>query len=78
MARPRKVSDLCDLYAPPVSLLCKLASIAVHVDEATSDDAHHFDVAALRSLLADREVQDWLEAMGKEGLAPVKRNARST
>lgn len=64
---------LIDVYAPPVALLCKLGSIVVHVDEAAGVGGHHFDWVAIRSLLADREVQDWIEAMSRHGLVPVKR-----
>lgn len=63
-----------DVLSPPVALLAKLGSIVVHIDEAAGDSGHHFDWAALRSLLADREVQDWVEAMGKRGLLPLKRS----
>lgn len=58
---------------PAISLLSKLASIAVHLDEVLSSDGHHFDKVALDQLLKDQEVNDWLKAMGP--LAPRKRNA---
>lgn len=64
---------MIDVYAPPVRLLAKLGSIIVHVEEGSGAGGHQFDWSAIRSLLADREVQDWIEVMGKHGLVPVKR-----
>ena len=58
-----------------LTLLVKLASIAVHADEATSPGGHAYDVAALRSLLADPEVVAALIAMDSQGLLPAKRVA---
>lgn len=69
----RKMSDT---YAPPIALLCKLASIVVHVDEGASEGGHEYDWTAARQLLADREVQEWIAAMTKAGFAPVKRKAK--
>lgn len=59
--------------APGPALLCKLASLAVHIDELYSSGGHEFDRAAINSLINDREVQTWIEEMGKMGMAPVKR-----
>ena len=58
-----------------VSMAVKLGSIAVHAEELISPHAHQYDVAALRSLLEDAEVKQWLEAMGKMAFLPVKRVA---
>jgi hypothetical protein len=66
----------------PASLLCKLGSIAVHVEEGlvplspTAAYGHAFDVIAIRQLLADHEVQDWLRSMHGLALLPVKRTDR--
>jgi hypothetical protein len=59
---------------PPISLLCKLGSIAVHADELTSPHGHKFDESALRSLLDDAEVKAWLHQMNGAALIPRKRN----
>jgi hypothetical protein len=59
--------------APSPALLCKLASVAVHADELMSPDGHQFDKAALETVLRDAEVIEWLAAMTKAGMAPVKR-----
>jgi hypothetical protein len=56
-----------------MTLPVKLGSIAVHADEALSPGRHSFDVAALRSLLSDPEVAEWIAAMTKDGFLPVKR-----
>lgn len=58
---------------PELGLLCKLGSIAVHADEMTGAGGHEFDMAALRQLLDDPEVKDWIKAMADGGLLPVKR-----
>lgn len=49
---------------PSIALLCKLGSIAVHVDEA-------LDWTVTRMLLADPEVKQWIADMG--ALLPRKR-----
>ena len=67
-------TKMVDVFAPPLSLLCKLGSIVVHVEEgARARMAHAYDWAAIRSLLADREVQGWIEGMRNKALVPVKR-----
>jgi hypothetical protein len=53
------------------TLAAKLAGIVVHADEFTGPGAHHFDMAAIRALVADPEVRDWIERCGP--LAPQKR-----
>lgn len=60
-----------DPLKPSLSLLCKLASIAVHADEMTSEKGHPFDKLAFRSVVEDPEVRAWLMAMGP--FVPVKR-----
>jgi hypothetical protein len=68
---------------PPLALLVKLGSIAVHADEMNDygfDPRTHqflFDRTELGQLLADPEVRGWLTAMRKEGLVPVKRDGRN-
>lgn len=54
------------------ALSVKLGALVVHADEATSIEAHAFDAAAMRSLVDDPEVQDWLGRFAP-GLLPVKR-----
>ena len=58
---------------PPASLLCKLGSIAVHVDEGLSAKGHEFDFVALKGLLEDPEVAEWLKQMDKLAFVPKKR-----
>lgn len=67
---------MTDMLAPSASLLVKLGSIAVHADEFTSPDGHEFDLTAMRGLLNDPEVVEWLAKMTAAALVPVKRNAR--
>ena len=62
-----------DRHDLPLSLAVKLVSIVVHADELISADGHMFDKAALECLLKDAEVSAWVEALQRNGLAPVKR-----
>jgi hypothetical protein len=61
-----------DPLKPSVSLLSKLGSIVVHADEATSAGRHEFDIVAIKSLLDNPEVKEWITAMGV--FMPVKRS----
>lgn len=58
-------------FTPSHSLLCKLGSIIVHFDEGIIT-GHHFDIKAAQSLLADKEVREWLAQMGV--LLPLRRS----
>lgn len=62
-----------DPLKPSLPLLCNLASIVVHAEEAMSPDAHRFDVSALKSALNDPATKAWISAMTKLAFAPVKR-----
>jgi hypothetical protein len=65
---------MSELLKPPASLLCKLASVAVHADEMLSNDGHEFDRLALGAALSDPEVREWLDTMTAAALAPRKRH----
>lgn len=58
---------------PSTSLLCKLGSIVVHVEEMLSPSGHQFDKTALDQLLKDSEVREWISGMDKLAMLPVKR-----
>ena len=58
---------------PRMAVLAKLSSIVVHVDEGLGLRGHSFDIAAVRVLINDPDVREWISAMGELGLAPVKR-----
>lgn len=60
---------------PGISLLVKLGSIAVHVDEMLSPDGHDFDRIALQQLIADPEVAEWIKQMDGMAMLPKKRRA---
>lgn len=64
---------MSDPFKPAVGLLAKLGSIAQHVDEVSGEKGHELDWVAIRSLLADHEVSQWMDGMHKHGLLPVKR-----
>ncbi len=59
---------------PAASLLIKLGSCVVHADELLSPHGHAVDRVAFDGLLADAEVQAWIEQMTKLAFLPVKRN----
>jgi len=59
-----------------VGLAVKLASIVVHADEYTDPNGlgHGYDKIALRQLIEDDEVLDWIGKLGP--LAPVRRTPK--
>lgn len=59
--------------SPTPTLLCKLGSIIVHVDELHSPGGHGYDKIALEQLLADPEVTEWMKAMDGMAMLPKKR-----
>lgn len=71
--RRRAISDLSDPFTPSTGLIAKVGSILVHVEEGAGEGGHAFDWTAARSLLADREVQEWLDGLRRHALVPVKR-----
>lgn len=70
---PKKLSEMKDPLKPSAGLLCKLGSIAVHVEEMLSLKGHAFDRSAIESLLEDSEVKEWQKAMDKLALLPRRR-----
>lgn len=58
---------------PSLSLLVKLGSIAVHVEEAIAPGGHEYDWTAIRGLLSDPEVVAWRAAMDAQAFLPKKR-----
>ena len=58
---------------PTPSVLCKLGSIAVHVEEMLSTTGHAFDRLALEDLLQDKEIIGWLYDMDRLAMIPKKR-----
>lgn len=59
--------------SPSAGLLAKLGSIAAHAEEMLSPLGHGFDKIALESVMADPEVIEWMDAMRKMALLPVRR-----
>jgi hypothetical protein len=64
-----------DEFSPPITVLVKLGSIAVHADEMLSPGGHDFDRVALQGLLADPEIVEWLAGMDRMAMVPKKRAA---
>ena len=60
-----------DLLKPSLKILTALGSIAIHVEEAMSGNGHNFDVIAIKTLLHDADLRQWIKDMG--ALMPVKR-----
>ena len=60
------------IFQPSISLLFKLGRIAVHADELLSPERHTSNAFAMRTLLDDKEVQDWLRGNGFNGLSAEK------
>jgi hypothetical protein len=58
---------------PDPTVLVKLGSIAVHISEALSEKGHPLDAYALKSLIEDPEIKEWLKGMDKLAMLPVKR-----
>ena len=60
-------------YSPTLSI--KLASLVVHAEESITPGAHPFDVVAIRSLLDDPEIVNWLDQFDA-ALLPVRRQPK--
>lgn len=60
-----------------MSLAIKLASLAVHAEEATGPEGHSFDMSALRGISEDAEVVAWLREFDP-ALLPVKRQSTAS
>ncbi len=57
-----------------LTLKIKLSSIVIHLEEMFSEDGHEFDRGALKTLINDPEVQEFLAGI-EDVYLPVKRNA---
>lgn len=66
---------MSDPLKPSITLLSKLGSIAVHLDEVLSSDGHYFDKVSLEVLQSDPEVKEWITQMNEMALLPLKRKA---
>jgi hypothetical protein len=65
-----------DCLKPKPSVLAKIGSIIVHIEEII-DHGHAFDVIAMQGLLKDSEIQEWLGEMRKFALIPEKRDVEA-
>jgi hypothetical protein len=59
---------------PDVRTLAKIGSILAHVEEFFGSGSHHFDKAAIDSLMADPDVIGWIEGMRRLALLPAPRS----
>lgn len=62
---------MSDMLKPSMNLLVTLGSLAVHIEEFLSSDGHEVDLVAIQTLLANKELKDWIKEMGP--LLPLKR-----
>lgn len=71
----KHMASFVDTFAPPTQLLVKVGTILVHLDEALGQGLtpKPFTWSDVRSMLADREVQEWLTSLRAKSLLPVKR-----
>jgi hypothetical protein len=69
-SRPDSTPGLNPLY-PTTSILCKLGSIALEVENVVKPLAPLFDFSEVMALLNDGEVQEWLHEMRKRMLVPI-------
>lgn len=67
------MSDTAYPFVIPAALAAKVGSILVHVEEGTGPDGHAFDWEAARALLGQADVVEWIRALQKMALVPVKR-----
>lgn len=70
---------MTDPLKPSMALLVKLGSLVVHADEYldAAGNGHPFDKNAFDALMTEPEVAEWLKAMGKMALIPLKRLSRA-
>jgi hypothetical protein len=57
--------------APPLTVLIKVASIVVHAEELLSEKGDALDLEAMRPLLRDPEIRQWIKTAGV--YVPLKR-----
>jgi hypothetical protein len=70
---PSSATTATDPLKPSATLLIKLGSMVVHLEEILSPKRHEYDIAALNSLKEDEEVIEWFRAMNKTAFLPVRR-----
>jgi len=64
-----------DPFTITPALASKLASIHAHMEELLSPGGHPFDAHALRTLLEDSEVEEWMGRMRSLAMVPVLRQS---
>ena len=69
----QKMFENLTMPNPSLTVLVKLGSLVIHVEEMLSDTGHDFDMAVIKSILNDKEVKAWIAEMNKEALLPLKR-----
>lgn len=62
-----------NVLKPSASILTKLGSLYIHIEETISNKGHSFDIESIKGILADEELQEWIKGMDKLALIPKKR-----
>ena len=62
-----------ECLSPKPTVLIKLGSIYVHAKEGLSEKKHEFDWIALKQLLEDEELKQWIKEMDYLALIPKER-----
>lgn len=65
-----------DALNPDAATLIALGSVARHAEELLSPGGHAFDREAIKGLLEQPNVQEWMKAADALALLPVKRTDR--
>jgi len=55
------------------TLAAKVGLLVAHVEEGLSRKGHAFDAIAVKTLIEDADVQEWLKELRSLSLLPVKR-----
>lgn len=58
---------------PNTTILIKLGSIYIHIKEGLGVKGHDFDLIALKQLLEDEELKEWIKQMDSLALIPKER-----
>lgn len=66
---------MIDIFHPETTLLVKLGSIARHAEEQQSPWGRPEDANAIKALLSDPEVSEWMQQADALALLPVMRAA---
>lgn len=67
------VNKVDNIKLPNLSCAVKLASLVTHIEEYLSSNPHEYDVIAIKGILDDKEVQEYVAYLKEYGLGVMKR-----